>query len=281
LRLLPLELLQARVDPELLHQSWQALRLKVLQLRFELRDLVCKLLLTEQRARLKLAALLVLERLRLKPQAHLRDLARKAKRLLRGEHVLKLHARKLRPKAEGLKLRLLLLLIERGRELRGRVAEGICNARREPCARLRERARAEALNLLASGREQPPLAQRFIIKLLEDRAHRSLNELIELRMHAAASSELLDALLHGAEERVLTERCLLNRVEPLLLRLREPDRPCKRVEACGAREHLHRERALTHLPGRPLHALEALYFAACQRRDERSLELRRALLELS
>src|SRR5690606_5134861 len=65
LRLLPLELLQARVDPELLHQSRQALRLKVLQLRFELRDLTCKLLLAKLRARLKLAVLLVLERLHL------------------------------------------------------------------------------------------------------------------------------------------------------------------------------------------------------------------------
>src|SRR5690606_16669497 len=62
--------------------------------------------------------------------------------------------------------------------------------------------------------------------------------------------------------------------------LLEPRELRERVHARAAGEHLQRERVLAYLPGRLLHALEALYFATCQRCDELPLELRRASRQL-
>src|SRR5690606_17059210 len=145
-------------------------------------------------------------------------------------------------------LHLPLLLLRR--DARGHVADGVHGVAGEPRARLRERARALALNLMPGRRERAALRELVVTELLEDRPRRRLDELVEHRVWPAARNRL-KLLVDRVLKRVRAERLLLNRAgvagrqagaERLLRDLPEAEllearQLCERVEAGGAREH--------------------------------------------
>src|SRR5690606_5593921 len=115
---------------------------------------------------------------------------------------------------------------------------------------------------------------------LRERIHHAaqLRAQERLRLRVLREGVLYEELLPGGCESVRAAKRLLRYLAEA--ELLEPRELRERVHARAAGEHLQRERVLAYLPGRLLDALKALHFTACQRRDERPLELRRAARQL-